>query len=404
MYNTTYSYLIKNRGKFLYFFILILVTMSEFNRRNVLKATALGGSGLAALAYSPRPTLAASNWTANSPSQVSNESGSLSSLEIPASGFSFSLEYAGLGAGTHSIDFELEAKLDSSFETVFSDSFEVTGDSGTVTESKLSTSFPVDLLANTSMSASDFEEPNAGETKSTTVDLRVSFSWSDGEYSASDSSTTSFDVTIENTSPTHVVVDDFEDGDISEYGGNNGDYNVNTEDSQNGTYSLECADNNKSNAVITSDEGGGLDTYPGNGDVVRLWFKVGNESGGDNNVQSTYFIMKNDGSGNAYGFGAYPDNSVFRIVRFDGDLKSETVLTSTNSSLVSNPNTWMEFTCQVQSDGTIEMKIYDSDGNLDSSISTTDSTHIDNSNGIGFHCGQDNISDRSRFDHVRIVN
>jgi hypothetical protein len=191
----------KNTEKFLYLSRIRLTNM--INRRKLLKATAVGGSGLAALAYSPRPTLAASNWTANSPSQVSNENGELSSLEIPASGFSFSMDYSGLGAGPHLINFELEAKLsgDSSFETVFTDSFEVTGDSGTVSESKLSTSFPVDLLASTSMSASDFAESNSGKTETTTVNLRASFSWSDGEYSASDSATSSFDVSVEKTGP-----------------------------------------------------------------------------------------------------------------------------------------------------------------------------------------------------------
>jgi hypothetical protein len=196
------------------------------NRRNVLKATAVGGSGLAALAYSPKPTLAANNWSANSPSQVSNENGELSSLEIPASGFSFSMNYSGLGSGSHSIDFELEAKLESesSFETVFSDSFDVEGDSGTVNESKLSTSFPVDLLANTSLSASDFNESNVGDSESTTVELRVSFNWNDGEYSSSDSATNSFDVSVERAvvGPTDGLVSYYPfNGDVDDAWGNN---------------------------------------------------------------------------------------------------------------------------------------------------------------------------------------
>jgi hypothetical protein len=181
------------------------------NRRKILKATAVGGSGLAALAYSPKPTLAASNWTVNSPSQVSNESGELSSLEIPASGFSFSLDYSGLGTGPQLINFKLEAKLssDSSFETVLSDSFDVEGDSGTVDESKLSTSFPVDLLASTSMSASDFAESTTGETESTTVELRVSFNWSGGAYSASDSVEKSFVVDVNRQADPSFTTDSF---------------------------------------------------------------------------------------------------------------------------------------------------------------------------------------------------
>jgi hypothetical protein len=196
------------------------------NRRNVLKATAVGGSGLAALAYSPRPALAASDWTVNSPSQVSNDNGELSSLEIPASGFSFSLDYAGFGSGSHSIEFELEAKLkdSESYDSVFIESFDVEGDSGTADDSKLSTSFPVDLLSETSLSASDFNEPNVGETKTTTVELRVSFSWSDSEYSASSSSVSSFDVSVERTivGTTNGLVSYYPfNGDVDDAWGNN---------------------------------------------------------------------------------------------------------------------------------------------------------------------------------------
>lgn len=164
------------------------------------------------------PSLTVSSLASDPPFTFDNDAGEPTSLELKEEDFSFSLDYSGFETGTHSVNFELEAKLesDSSFESLFSKSFDISGTNGTVSESKVSDSFPVDLLANTSMTVSDFEEPNAGETETTIVDFRVSFDWSGSEYSASDSDTGSFDVSVTNTSPTYIIID-FEEGNLDEW-------------------------------------------------------------------------------------------------------------------------------------------------------------------------------------------
>jgi hypothetical protein len=366
------------------------------NRRNVLKATAIGGSGLAALAYSPKPTLAASGWNANSPSEVSDDNGELSSLEIPESGFSFSLEYNGLGSGSHSIDFELEAKLSSasSFESVFSESFDVEGDSGTVDESKLSTSFPVDLLASTSMDTSDFEEPQSDTTETTTVDLRVSFSWSGEKDSVTDSDTASFNVNVKNTGgPSYTVVDDFEDNDLSEYTGNTGGAtSVGTEHVKNGSYSLKISDPGNPKKIVSTS---GLNAYPEQGDTWRYWTYAGSDS---NHLRMIFGYQDSD---NYYFVNATVGPSSESLYVTKRETGNETVLVQTGlDDDKVDQNQAYEFEVSWGTDGSITATMYDSNGDSLSTVSTTDNTFT--SGGIGWGSNS-SMGSNTFFDFCRIL-
>jgi hypothetical protein len=363
------------------------------NRRKLLKATAVGGSGLAALAYSPKPTLAASDWTANSPSQVSNSSGELSTLEITEDALTFELEYNGLGVRSHSIEFELEAKLesDSSYETVFSDSFEVEGDSGTATESKLSTSFPVDLLANTSLSASDFNESNAGNTNVTTVDLRASFAWNDGEYSASDSATSSFNVSVENTGP--VIIDNFEDGDLSEYSeyvsGSNTYKDVVNSPVYNGSNSLFLNADNWDSILIESTSG--LPVYPKPGDTVIAYLRIDNSGArhqlrfGGSNRNNCFAVEL-----------SYPDQMA-SIKKHESGSQS----TLSDSSFSFNVNTWYKLEINWSTSGNIDFTVYDasSDSTM-ASVQATDGTYSSGSH-ISFENDDNNEAVGAYWDYVQ---
>jgi hypothetical protein len=169
------------------------------NRRQILTGLSATGAGVIGLQYYSTPALAAEGSTANNPNTIEHSSGALSSLKVKETDFSLStFEWSNLGSGDHQINVTFSAKLsdEPSFEQVSTGSFTVDGDSGSGFSSWDSNPFPVNIIANTSISASEFASNTVGSTSTTGVDLKVEFST--GEVSAS--AETSFDVGVKKIS------------------------------------------------------------------------------------------------------------------------------------------------------------------------------------------------------------
>jgi hypothetical protein len=172
------------------------------------------------------------------------------------------------------------------------------------------------------------------------------------------------------TGPDVTIIDDFEDGDITEYGGDTGNFAVVQSPVQNGSNALESQ---TGGAVISSTTG--LSTYPGQGDTFRFYCQ--NPSSGGRIY--TYFGTQSESNTPAgYRIGVRPGIDDFLLQRNDGSGGS-TVLGSTSVSL--STGVWYRVNVTWQTDGTIDATLFDS-GSQIANISTTDTTYTDG--GIGF--------------------
>jgi hypothetical protein len=149
--------------------------MRKIPRRKLLSGAALGGVGALYVASSSEPTLASGGWQISNPSTVKDSSGSLSSLKLQSGGdYTFTLDWSNLSDGIHTIDFKLEARLEStSYESIATTSFDIQNSEAPVSENKISDVFPINILSASNISASDFAASSG--TESTSVYLRTTF-------------------------------------------------------------------------------------------------------------------------------------------------------------------------------------------------------------------------------------
>jgi hypothetical protein len=199
----------------------------KFTKRDVLSVGIGVAAGFMGLRVLSEPTVAVAGWSASDVS-FSNSSGDLSSIQVPESGFEFTFTWSGLGSGTHTVETLVEMKLDdgnassaaNTYEDVWSGEFSVEDGSGSEGYSKLNwdssntDSFPIDITGSHSgISLTDFEPSSDGETKSTTVDFRITFN----TEGISRSATVSFDASVSDTAlPSAAFANgDFETGDLS---------------------------------------------------------------------------------------------------------------------------------------------------------------------------------------------
>lgn len=104
-------------------------------------------------------------------------------------------------------------------------------------------------------------------------------------------------------SPRTTWVDNFEDNDLSEYGGNTGSYTTQGTTVYEGNYALEAS----STGIITSDPGDGLANYPSRGDTFQFMVRASQttswpqvlwcmqDNGGDDTLEYGYYVaLDND--------------------------------------------------------------------------------------------------------------
>lgn len=165
------------------------------------------------------------------------------------------------------------------------------------------------------------------------------------------------------------IIDDFEDGDISEYSGNTDLYDVSKTKPHDGTYSLTP---NTAYAEIRSSSG--LANYPSHGDTWEFWIYIFD---GFNDYFSVYFAnQSNSNTDDGYDVIMQPNNAVLlRLWEAGGytELASDT-------STLPQPE-WCKVIVDWQD--TITITVEDSSGTQVAQCSATDTTY--SSGGIAFY-------------------
>jgi hypothetical protein len=188
------------------------------------------------------------------------------------------------------------------------------------------------------------------------------------------------------SSPT-LTIDDFEDGDKSEYNFDRGSSSASIVSSPtySQSYALEYSDTNIE-AISTS----GINAYPSAGDTFSFWVRA---SGGANNLNVTWGVQDH---ANRYYAKLYPSDGSFYLFTYkDGSGSSQ----DGDSGLSLSQDTWYEIEIDWATDGTQTATLYDSDESQLSQISMTDSTWTSGSVGYDAYLSS---GESVYFDHVNV--
>lgn len=187
--------------------------------------------------------------------------------------------------------------------------------------------------------------------------------------------------------PERVVVDDFEDGDLSEYSGNDGDFSVVSGTSWEGSYALYRDTETEFNGIY-SQPGDGLPEYPSRGDRIKAYYKLDGEESkaafrwaGQNPVDSAlvyddqyYIYIQRRGS------------NIALWKATDGDA------TQLDETDVTVPGDWIELDISY-GDPTISVTVINtSNDSIVTELSADDTDHTDGGIGISDHSG-DQVED-----------
>lgn len=170
------------------------------------------------------------------------------------------------------------------------------------------------------------------------------------------------------------VIDDFEDGDLSEYDFDRGSTGASLVSSptQSGSSALEYAGTNIE-AVSTT----GLDAYPSSGDTFSFWVRA---SGGGDNLNVTWGVQTTNPHKNRYYAKLKPTDGSFYLFKYkdgSGDQRDYT------SGLSLSQDVWYEIEVQwASSGGDQTVTLYDSSGTQLAQLSMTDTEW--SSGGIGY--------------------
>ncbi|UPV99667.1 hypothetical protein M0R88_14245 [Halorussus gelatinilyticus] len=168
-----------------------------------------------------------------------------------------------------------------------------------------------------------------------------------------------------------TVVDDFEDGNLSEYGFDRGSSGASVVSSptHSGSHALEYAGTN-TEAISTS----GLNAYPSAGDTVSFWVRG---SGGAAKTNLSYGVQDHT---NRYFVRVNISADNLALYRLEGG--SSTELAADWSTPALSQDAWYELEVQWATDGTHTLTLLDSSGSQLTQVSTTDTTW--SSGGVGF--------------------
>lgn len=196
---------------------------------------------------------------------------------------------------------------------------------------------------------------------------------------------------------TTTIVDDFEDGDLSEYSvGSTGYYTTTTARSQNGSYALSGGSSSTSNEYVGSTSG--LNAYPSPGDTFRFWLYSDSAS---DTQQRTYWATQGDGSatdeGSGYSVEHNSRDGSFNLYRHDSGGQTEL---DTVSYAVADDE-WVEIEVRWGTDNTIEADLIEAGSVVASLGPVTDSNYT--SGGIGFRYIGSTGADEIFWDYFRIV-
>ena len=192
------------------------------------------------------------------------------------------------------------------------------------------------------------------------------------------------------------VVDDFEDGDISEYSGDTAAWTVVQNNVEQGDFALQKDAPDSFGESIWSLPGDGLQNYPqANSDIAVLV----REEGG---VIPVFAFALEDDAGTIKGYGVqYEFNEEISLRRIDDLSEFSATTLDSDSTIDTNSGEWYYILIERESD-LKEVTLFDLDDNpVSETISTTDTTY-DTDEGIGFsNFTSISDTDQTVFDYVR---
>jgi hypothetical protein len=187
------------------------------------------------------------------------------------------------------------------------------------------------------------------------------------------------------------VVDNFEDGDLSEYRFDRGSSGASVVNSPTYNGSNALAINGTNTEMIST---GGLPHYPHAGTAFGCWVRA-TDGGDDLNV--TYGVQ--DHENRYYVHVDFTDDN-FQLFKYDAG--SSIVLDEQNSGFALAQGTWYKVKVDWARDGTHTATLFDSSGNRLARVSATDSTWT--SGGVGYDAYLGSSGGTVYFDTVTIDN
>lgn len=363
----------------------------DLSKRRLLKVFGVGGIGVLGMG-SPllsRKSLAAS-WTVNDASAETID-GKISKLQIKQENFDLnSFKWNNLSSDdsehVFTVRFLTSTESMSSYEEIGVGEFSHSSDSGSISSISFDVNpFPVNFFNAPSISTSDFESIDDGETASTTVDLKIVFETD----SVSDSSIQSFDVNVTNIDGL-TYIDNFEDGDLIEYsvfnGGGEDDIESSTVAEGSNSVRITTESSGSSHLIQSSS---GLDRYPNSGDSYQY---------------RTY--LPNSSTIGYHFFGYQDSNNRYQVQTADGDsslyIRDSGSFTKLDGSTASLPtDEWLIVTIDWGKGGVIDVTIKDDTGSTLTTFSGTDRTFTEG--GVGWGAGGGSSTESCYFDAAKIT-
>ncbi len=185
---------------------------------------------------------------------------------------------------------------------------------------------------------------------------------------------------------TSQVVDDFEDDDISEYGGHTGNFSVTTGTVKSGSHALQMNTNGNNHQISDTNDL----THPSLGDTFEAWIYF---QGG----RPAFSWFTQTETHDANGYGARIQGSSFKIQRNPGGGNTSTL----ESANVSPSNGWYRIEITHASDNTITATLENSTGTQLAQISASDSTY--ESGGVGWVMNSGGYSETAYGDGYKIL-
>lgn len=186
------------------------------------------------------------------------------------------------------------------------------------------------------------------------------------------------------------VVDDFEDGDLAEYGGDTGNFTVQTATVSNGSNALEVT-SESGNLLQGISSTSGLDRYPAQGETFACDVYITSDTnnvriywGTQSEIQDPdgYFVMLQGSQDN-----------------IELGVGGGSTLDSVNATFPTGE--WLTATITWGTDGSMSVDVTDASGTTLASVSGTDTTYT--SGGIGFWHNTSSAGISTYWDHYRIV-
>lgn len=244
-----------------------------------------------------------------------------------------------------------------------------------------------------SMTLTAYDDSDTGLGSASATDAE----WVDGGFGwrGTDDHVAFDDANITTVTSGTGLIDDFEDGDISEYSEKNGTSNsVQTSTVKFGTYALRI--NNQGSTTDKIQSFAGLDRYPQAGDTFEYYAQATDVS--DTFSEIWFGIQEDTAQPPGYTVVMQGNNDTLNLRKYDGtetEVGFGSPLAST--SVTWNANEWYRFKVEWGAGGTITVTAFDSGGTQVGQISATDTGYT----GGGFGWRVENSS--SYFDHAEIT-